>query len=170
MDPYSRSAKQFQEPPQGIRATLRQLGPGMILAGSIVGSGELIMTTKLGAVAGFAFLWFVLLSCLVKVVVQGELARHTISSGKTFLQVFNSLPGPAMKRPRWLTLSWLAIVVGNRVGHVCACVKCVRQYEIVENLVGGGDVDGRGDRRMRCRCVRNRRSIEIVCSRCHRRT
>jgi Mn2+/Fe2+ NRAMP family transporter len=83
----------------------------MILAGSVVGSGELIMTTKLGAVAGFTLLWFVLLSCFVKVVVQAELARHTISSGETFLQVFNALPGPAGRRPLWLTLPWLAVVV-----------------------------------------------------------
>ena len=41
----------------------------MILVGSVVGSGELIVTTKLGAVAGFGLLWFVLLSCFVKVVV-----------------------------------------------------------------------------------------------------
>ena len=109
-DPYVRSADSL-EPPRGPWATLRQLGPGMILVGGIVGSGELIMTTKLGAVAGFGLLWFVLLSCFIKVVVQAELARHTISSGKTFLAVFNDLPGPSIERPRWLTLRWMAFVL-----------------------------------------------------------
>ena len=79
----------------------------MILAGSVVGSGELIITTKLGAVAGFTLLWFVIFSCLVKVVVQTELARHTIASGQTFLRVFNALPGPSGKRPSWLNLPWM---------------------------------------------------------------
>jgi hypothetical protein len=78
-DPYVRSADQFQEPPTSLRATLRHLGPGIILVGAIVGSGEFIMTTKLGAEAGFVLLWFVLLSCIVKVIVQAELARFTIS-------------------------------------------------------------------------------------------
>jgi len=110
VNPYARSAD-FLEPPRGIWATLRQLGPGMILVGGIVGSGELIMTTRLGAVAGFGLLWFVLLSCFLKVVVQAELARHTISSGETFLTVFNDLPGPSVRRPRWLTLHWLAVVL-----------------------------------------------------------
>lgn len=68
------------------------------------------MTTKLGAVAGFVLLWFVLLSCLIKVVVQAELTRHTISSGKTFLTVFNALPGPAVQRPVWLAIPWMSIV------------------------------------------------------------
>ena len=110
-DPYSRSASEFKEPPRGFRATLRHLGPGMILAGSVVGSGELIVTTKLGAVAGFTLLWFVVLSCLVKVVVQAELARHTIASGQTFLRVFNELPGPAGRRPDWLTLPWMTCLL-----------------------------------------------------------
>ena len=49
VDLYARDAHTFREPPQGIWMTLRHLGPGLILVGSIVGSGELIMTTKLGA-------------------------------------------------------------------------------------------------------------------------
>ena len=111
VDPYARSTDTFLEPPRGIMATLRHLGPGMILVGSVVGSGELIMTTKLGAEAGFVLLWFVLLSCFIKVVVQGELVRHTISSGRTFLDVFNTLPGPRGRRPAWLNLEWMAIVL-----------------------------------------------------------
>ena len=59
-DPYSRDAAKGQEPPASFFGTLRHLGPGMIIVASVVGSGELIVTTKLGAVAGFVFLWFVL--------------------------------------------------------------------------------------------------------------
>tara|TARA_Y100001960_G_scaffold68692_1_gene72515 strand:+ start:483 stop:1568 length:1086 start_codon:yes stop_codon:yes gene_type:complete len=90
---------------------MKHLGPGMILVGSIVGSGELIMTTKLGAEVGFLLLWFILASCFLKVVVQAELVRYTISSGKTFLQVYNALPGPGHRRPLWLTRRWLALVL-----------------------------------------------------------
>lgn len=120
-DPYSRSASEFKEPPRGFRKTVRHLGPGMILAGSVVGSGELIITTKLGAVAGFGLLWFVLLSCLVKMVVQAELARYTIASGQTFLRIFNDLPGPRGKRPAWLTLPWMG-------WFVAACVVALATF------------------------------------------
>jgi len=139
-DPYSRTSDEFREPPQGFWATLRQLGPGMILAGSIVGSGELIMTTKLGAVAGFALLWFVLLSCFVKVVVAAELARHTISSGRTFLHVFNALPGPASRRPVWLTLPWMGSVIGACVLGTAVYVRLdpqVAPWRVAVPLVGG---------------------------------
>ena len=134
-DPYSRSGDQYRDPPRGFRETLRELGPGMILVGSVVGSGELIVTTKLGAVAGFGLLWFVLLSCFVKVVVQTELARYTIASGQTFLTVFNTLPGPASPRPAWLTLPWMT-------GFALACVTALAIYmqldESVQTLQTGG--------------------------------
>ena len=55
----------------------------MVLAASIVGSGELIATTTLGAQVGFAVLWIILVSCAIKPVVQAELGRYTIATGHT---------------------------------------------------------------------------------------
>ena len=70
------------------------IGPGIILAGTIVGSGELLLTTGLGATEGFTFLWLILFSCVIKVFVQIELGRYAISSGKPTLGALNSLSGP----------------------------------------------------------------------------
>ena len=53
--------------PTTFGGILRQLGPGLIITASIVGSGELIVTPKLGASAGFTLLWFIILGCLLKV-------------------------------------------------------------------------------------------------------
>ena len=58
------------EPPKTFWGVVRHLGPGLIIAGSIVGSGELIATTKSGAPAGFSLLWVILLGCSIKVFVQ----------------------------------------------------------------------------------------------------
>ena len=52
-DPYALSREAVREPPAGLGRALRQIGPGLILAGSIVGTGELIQTTQTGARAGF---------------------------------------------------------------------------------------------------------------------
>ena len=51
------------DPPTTLAGRLREIGPGIIISGAIVGSGELIVTTKLGAEAGFALLWLILFSC-----------------------------------------------------------------------------------------------------------
>ena len=80
---------------------LGQLGPGLIISAVIVGSGELIVTPKLGATVGFQLLWFIIVGCLLKVFVQIELGRFAISKGMTTLEAMNTMPGP-----RWI-VSWL---------------------------------------------------------------
>jgi len=59
-DPYRLRPEDVVDPPHGLVPTLRRIGPGMVLAASIVGSGELIATTTLGAQVGYAALWVLL--------------------------------------------------------------------------------------------------------------
>jgi manganese transport protein len=80
---------------------LKFLGPGFILSASIVGSGELIATTTLGATAGFVAFWVIIVSCLVKVTVQLEFGKHAIITGDTAMQLFNKLPGPRFGNGAW---------------------------------------------------------------------
>jgi manganese transport protein len=91
----------------GIR---KQLGPGLIVSANIVGSGELIVTTKLGADVGFIMLWFIILGCLIKVFVQLELGRYAISKRKTTLEALNSVPGPKLI-VSWLVWLWSLMFV-----------------------------------------------------------
>lgn len=97
--------------PRGFWATLRQLGPGLIVSGSIVGSGELIATTTLGARVGYAALWLIIASCIVKVIVQEELGRYTISSGDTTFQALDRVPGPRW-RTSWVVWCWMLMLLG----------------------------------------------------------
>ena len=79
-DPYHITLDTIKEPPTRFVDRLKFLGPGFILSASIVGSGELIATTILGAKAGFAAFWIIILSCVIKVAVQlqfGKQACHT---------------------------------------------------------------------------------------------
>lgn len=109
-DPYALPADAIQEPPHTLWAALRKIGPGIILAGTIVGSGELILTTSLGAKHGFVFLWLILFSCVIKVFVQIELGRYAISSGKPTLGALReiSLGG---KHGKWLVWWWFAMLL-----------------------------------------------------------
>jgi manganese transport protein len=90
-------------------ASLKFLGPGFILSASIVGSGELIATTVLGASAGFAALWIIIISCLAKVAVQLEFGRHAILTGETAGQSFNKLPGLRIAKANWLVWMLLSL-------------------------------------------------------------
>jgi Mn2+/Fe2+ NRAMP family transporter len=96
--------------PRTLWGTLCRLGPGMIIAGSIVGSGELILTTKVGAEAGFWLLWLIIIGCVIKVSTQIEFARHTITWGDTPLQALNAVPGPRL-RVNWLLWYWTFMTI-----------------------------------------------------------
>src|SRR5688500_4101639 len=74
-DHYIITEKTIKEPPTSFWGRLQFLGPGFILSASIVGSGELIATTTLGAKAGFIAFWIIIASCLVKVAVQLEFGQ-----------------------------------------------------------------------------------------------
>jgi Mn2+/Fe2+ NRAMP family transporter len=109
-DLYSLPADAVQEPPHKFSKAIRQVGPGLILAASIVGTGELINTTGLGAKAGFTLLWLILLSCVIKVFVQVELGRYAIVHGRTTLAAFDSLPGPRLGAS-WICWLWLIMML-----------------------------------------------------------
>jgi manganese transport protein len=108
-DPYIISEQTIKEPPRSFMASLKFLGPGFILSASIVGSGELIATTVLGASAGFAALWIIIISCLAKVAVQLEFGRHAILTGETAGQSFNKLPGLRIGKAKWLVWMLLSL-------------------------------------------------------------
>jgi manganese transport protein len=118
----------IQEPPTTLWQSLKQIGPGIILAGTIVGSGELVLTTAIGARHGFVFLWLILFSCVIKVFVQIELGRYAISSGLPTLQALRSV-----SRYRWVGLAmlywWLGMLLctvfqlGGMTGGVGQCLN-----------------------------------------------
>lgn len=99
------SPTQTQNPPDLFFKKLGFLGPGFILSASIVGSGELIATTILGAQGGFITFWVILVSCLIKVSIQLEFGKNSIVSGNPLMQEFNLLPGPRFGNMNWTVWS-----------------------------------------------------------------
>ena len=100
----------IQEPPTKFRSILTKIGPGLIIAGSIVGSGELIATTSTGAEAGFTLLWLIIIGCIIKVFVQVELGRFTLVNGITSIRGLNMLPGPRVEgKGNWFIWYWFVM-------------------------------------------------------------
>ena len=122
-DPYQLRPDAIEDPPNTFVAIFRRIGPGLILASTIVGSGELIATTVLGAENGYTLLWLILVSCAIKVVVQNELGRYVITTGETTLEAFDRVPGPRW-RVSWVVWLWFVMVmmvmfaVGGMMGAI----------------------------------------------------
>ncbi|HET7698247.1 MAG TPA: Nramp family divalent metal transporter [Vicinamibacterales bacterium] len=118
------------DPPVSFKSALRRIGPGLVLASAIVGSGEVIATTTLGAQVGYVALWIVLVSCAIKPVVQAELGRYTIVTGNTGLEGFNAVPGPRAG-VSWLVWAWAITVtmtllqVGGMYGGVAQVLNAI---------------------------------------------
>lgn len=109
-DPYTLDASAVREAPRTFWGALREAGPGLVLAGAVVGAGEIVLTASLGARAGFVLLWWMLFSCWSKSLLQAELARITLVSGEPVMTAFSRLPGKipfAGRQLPWFPLMWL---------------------------------------------------------------
>lgn len=126
--PTPRSAiDEVVQPPATVLGILRRLGPGLIIAGSIVGSGELIATTKTGAEAGFWLLWLIIVGCVIKVFVQVELGRDAVVRGKTTMDALAEVPGPAIpRRGNWLVWYYFLMFAAS-IGQLGGIVGGVGQ-------------------------------------------
>lgn len=132
-DPYIRTEFTLKAPPASLKETLQYLGPGFVLSAAIVGSGELIATTTLGARAGFVTFWVIIVSCLVKVTLQLEFGKHAIHSGESTMFSLNQLPGPRFGKAKanWSLWVWLFIQlfkflqVGGIVGGVAITLNII---------------------------------------------
>lgn len=110
---------EIRDPPTTTTGILKELGPGLVLTASVVGSGELITTTILGAQIGFVMLWAILISCVIKMFIQVEFGRTAIATGKTSIEAMNdTIPGPKFLGNSWI--SWLYMIFGITSAFVWA--------------------------------------------------
>ena len=77
------------------RGTLRLLGPGMLVAATGVGAGDLATGAFTGSTLGTAVLWAVLAGAGLKFVLNEGLARWQLATGETLLEgALGRLPRP----------------------------------------------------------------------------
>ncbi len=124
-DPYYLDPRDVMEPPTEFSKIIKKIGPGIILSASIVGSGELIATTTLGAEVGYTVLWLIIFSCLIKALIQSFMGRYTIAKGEPSLEAFNRIPGKIGK-VNWVVWAWVVMVFFT-LFQICAMFVGVSQ-------------------------------------------
>ena len=96
---------------------LLAVGPGIVLAAGVIGSGELINTPLQAARFGFVLLWAVLLSCVIKYFLQVEVGRYCLVHNQTVFEALSPFPGPRLRKTSWLVWvfmgGWLLAQVGS---------------------------------------------------------
>jgi Mn2+/Fe2+ NRAMP family transporter len=107
MQTAARQTVETREAPSDWRGALSHIGPGIVVTGSIIGSGELINLPMRAASFGFVLLWAVILSCVVKYWLQVEIGRYCLTRNLTTVQALNTLPGPKWRGTHIIALLYL---------------------------------------------------------------
>jgi manganese transport protein len=103
------TTSRIRNAPRGFTGTLAALGPGLVVIGSVMGSGELINTPHQAAKFGFVLLWAVILSCVIKYFLQIEIGRFTLAHRCTPFEAFSTLPFPKFRNTSWIGLAYMGV-------------------------------------------------------------
>ncbi len=71
--------------PRSLGGQLRILGPGLVLAATTVGVGDLVSSMVAGQEHGFTFIWAILLVAALKYFMTEALGRWHLASGQTII-------------------------------------------------------------------------------------
>lgn len=79
----------------------RLIGPGIVVAATGVGAGDLVATLIAGARYGEALLWAAVAGTILKIALAEGVGRFTLTSGRTMFEGWSGLPGPRLGRLNW---------------------------------------------------------------------
>ena len=96
------NGRTIKTPPKGL-AILAVLGPSLIWAGEFIGSGEVILSTRVGAILGPTVLWAIVVGVVLKFWIGMAGARYTVCTGEGMIDMIARVPGPK-NWGVWITL------------------------------------------------------------------
>src|SRR5919106_1056579 len=79
------------EVPSSFGSRLRIVGPGLIMAATGVGAGDMVSSLNAGTVYGTIFLWAIIVGALVKFYLTEGIGRWYMATGYTILKGWRSL-------------------------------------------------------------------------------
>lgn len=95
-------------PPRGL-GILMVLGPGLVWCGEYIGSGEVVLATRTGAILGVIVLWAPAIAIFAKLWIGVAGARYTVCTGECMIDMLGRTPGPR----NWVI--WPVVI-----GQVCS--------------------------------------------------
>ncbi|QDQ16540.1 divalent metal cation transporter [Streptomyces spectabilis] len=86
------------------KASWKYVGPGIVVAATGVGAGDLVATLIAGSKFGYTLLWAAVIGCLVKISLAEATGRWHLATGRTLFEGWRSLG-------RWTTVYFAGYVV-----------------------------------------------------------
>lgn len=113
------------EPPQSIRkppaglTILLLVGPSMVWCAEYIGSGEVILATRTGAVLGTSIMWAVVIGIFLKYWIGMSGARYTVCTGEGMMDMCARMPGPR-NWAVWLILLAQSATAALAIGSIAS--------------------------------------------------
>ena len=130
---------EIPKPPKGLMI-LALVGPSFIWCAEYIGSGEVVLATRTGAILGSGILWAVILGIFLKYWIGMSGARYTVCTGEGMIDMFDRVPGPR----HWVV--WVVLVV-QAISAVIAIAALANVAGIFFASIFGSDT----------------RSVQILC-------
>ncbi len=89
--------------PKGL-AVLLLVGPAFVWCAEYIGSGEVILATRMGAILGCSVLWAPVIGIILKACIGIGGARYTVATGEGMIDMFSRMPG----RGNWAV--WIVMI------------------------------------------------------------
>jgi len=86
-------------------AILALVGPGLVWCSEMIGSGEVILSTRVGAILGIGIMWAVVIGIVLKCWIGIGGAWYTVCTGEGMIDMFARIPGPR----HWVV--WIVLVI-----------------------------------------------------------
>jgi len=115
-------------PPRGL-AILALVGPSFVWAAEFIGSGEVILATRTGAILGSGVLWAIVVAVFLKYWIGMSGARYTVCTGEGMIDMFDRVPGPR----HWVV--WMVLVVQLAAGIVSIGSLATSAGIFINNLI-----------------------------------
>ena len=102
-----------------LKSLLKDLGPGLVVAATGVGAGDLVAASVGGAYFSYVILWSALLGALLKYALNEGIARWQLASGKSMIEAWKSY------FPSWVSYYFLvyliiwSFIVGAALSGAC---------------------------------------------------
>ncbi|HMB70866.1 MAG TPA: Nramp family divalent metal transporter, partial [bacterium] len=106
-------------PPTRFAAALRLVGPGIAVAATGVGAGDLVAAAKAGATYGLPVLWAAGLGAVLKFVLAEGIARWQLATGTTVLEGWVDRFGPVIRAWFLVYLVLWTLIVAAALMSAC---------------------------------------------------
>jgi Mn2+/Fe2+ NRAMP family transporter len=119
----------IKSPPRGLSFILL-IGPSLIWCSEFIGSGEVILATRTGAILGTGVIWAVVAGIFLKYWIGMCGARYTVCTGESMIDMFARMPGPK-NWAVWIVLIGQFAAAGIAIGSLATAAGV-----FLGNLIG----------------------------------